>query len=133
MSNEPEESELFGWVIHSYSRADALRDGSLIDASEVGAEAGYICPVAVTRTVWERAVAWPADDEVAIQDEAGRLWDLVFMSLLAGRGAKVNEVAFEVAAIPRGGTQPELMTFYTHIGPGDDPRPVITIMAREDR
>lgn len=40
--------------IHRYSRADALRDGVLIDVSAVAREAGIRYPVALTRAVWER-------------------------------------------------------------------------------
>jgi hypothetical protein len=58
-------------LIHRYTRADALRDGELIDVSPVAREAGIRWPVAITRTVWERCVAVPAG--VVCQDEAGRL------------------------------------------------------------
>src|SRR4051794_36967081 len=43
-------------LIHRYSRADALRDGVLIDVSPTAAEAGFRWPVALTRAVWERCV-----------------------------------------------------------------------------
>jgi hypothetical protein len=40
-------------------RADALRDGVLIDVSTVAREAGIRYPVALTRAVWERCVSVP--------------------------------------------------------------------------
>jgi hypothetical protein len=68
-------------LIHRYSRADALRDGVLIDVSATAREAGIRWPVALTRAVWERCVAVPPG--VACQDEAGRLWDVVWLFRLA--------------------------------------------------
>ena len=62
--------------IHSYSRADALRDGVLIGVSAVAREAGIRYPVALTRAVWARCVAVPPG--VPCQDEAGRLWDVLW-------------------------------------------------------
>ena len=58
-------------LIHSYTRADALRDGVLIDVSAVAREAGIRYPVALTRAAWGRCVAVPPG--VLCQDEAGRL------------------------------------------------------------
>ena len=49
----------------------------LIDVSPVAWEAGIRYPVALTRAVWERCVAVPAG--VLCQDEAGRLWDVLWM------------------------------------------------------
>src|SRR5947209_13543473 len=64
-------------LIHRYSRADALRDGVLIDVSQTAREAGIRWPVALTRAVWERCVRVPPG--VACQDEAGRLWDVLWL------------------------------------------------------
>jgi hypothetical protein len=46
-------------LILRYTRADALRDGVLIDATAVAREAGIRYPVALTRAAWERGVAVP--------------------------------------------------------------------------
>jgi hypothetical protein len=62
-------------LIHRYSRADALRDGVLIDATATAREAGLRWPVALTAAVWERCVAVPPG--VPYPDEAGRLWDVL--------------------------------------------------------
>jgi len=59
------------YLIHRYTRADALRDGVLIDVSATAREAGIRCPVALTAAVWERCIAVPPG--VVCQDEAGRL------------------------------------------------------------
>src|SRR2546421_6162643 len=78
-------------LIHSYTRADALRDGELIDVSATAREAGIRWPVALTRTVWERCVSVPAG--VACQDEAGRLWDVVWLLAYAIRTSAAGAVA----------------------------------------
>src|SRR5438067_9248389 len=64
-------------IIHRYTRADALRDGVLIDVSPTAREAGIRYPVALTRAAWERCVT--VAPGVLCQDEAGRLWDVLWM------------------------------------------------------
>jgi hypothetical protein len=72
-------------LIHAYPRADALRDGELIDVSAPAREAGIRWPVALTRAAWVRCVTVPPG--VACQDEAGRLWDVLWLPRVAiGRG-----------------------------------------------
>ncbi len=66
-------------LIHRYTRADALRDGVLIDVSTTAAEAGIRYPVALTCAAWARCVAVPAG--LGCQDEAGRLWDVLFRAI----------------------------------------------------
>ena len=46
-------------VIFSYTRAQAIADGVLIDVSELAKEAGFRFPVAVTAGVWAECVAVP--------------------------------------------------------------------------
>lgn len=73
-------------LIFSYTRAQAIADGVLIDITERAREAGFRIPVAVTAAAWAACVEWPAT-EPAIQNESGRLWDLVFMAATAARQA----------------------------------------------
>ena len=80
--------ELFGPVIHSYSRAEALDDGELIDVTEKAREVGVLFPCALSRAAWESAVAWTSADTErtgSYQDESGRLRDVVWMFSLAAR------------------------------------------------
>src|SRR5262245_26862660 len=64
-------------LIHRYTRADALRDGVLIDVSETAWEAGIRWPVALTAAAWAKCATVPPG--VAWQDEAGRLWDMLWL------------------------------------------------------
>ena len=46
-------------LIHSYSRAQAIEDGVLVDVSETAREAGFTVPVAITRAAWRTASNGP--------------------------------------------------------------------------
>ena len=76
-------------MIHRYSRADAIRDGVLIDVSAVAREAGIRYPVTLTRAAWEKCVAVPPG--VVCRDESGRLWDVCWMLVCALRRASGAE------------------------------------------
>jgi hypothetical protein len=66
-------------LIPSHSRVRAIEDGVLIDETNTAREAGIRYPVPLTAAVWERCVSVPPG--VACQDEAGRLWDLVWSAI----------------------------------------------------
>lgn len=70
---------LFGPPISTYARQQAIDDGLLVDVTETAREAGFSIPVAITRAVWDRIVALPKGYR-GFQDEAGRLWDVLWMA-----------------------------------------------------
>ena len=112
-------------IIDGYSRADAIEDGVLIDASEMAKEAGLKFPVAITATVWGQYVKVP--DDVEGQNEQGRLWDILNMALFAiKRGCEGSELLFTVMVNNDG--EPKPVQLRSICGPGDDAEPVITIM-----
>lgn len=130
-------SEFFGPVIHSYTRAQALADGALVAVDpSIAEEAGFVVPVALTARVHDECVAW-SDDEAVYQDEAGRLWDVLWMARMAIGGAKGqtnDRLTYQLRVVPRRGAEPRdvtppLVDLVLHIGPGDEGEPVITIMA----
>ena len=131
-------SDLFGDLIYSYTRAQAIEDGVLIDATEMAAEAGFKWPVALTAAAWADCVAWgDADNErQAYQDQSGRLWDVLFMASYAIRTAKNSDqqLPFDLYRIPRNGraTKSQRLTLKLILGPGDDGEPVITIMLPQE-
>ena len=115
-------------LIYRYTRAQAVADGVLIDVSAVAREAGIAYPVALTRAAWERCVTVPPG--VECQDEAGRLWDVLWLLRLAlGRSDGGPEVRFGVHVRDdnREGTPP-LVRLKALCGPGDAGEPVITLM-----
>jgi hypothetical protein len=121
-----EKDEVFGEVIYSYTRAQAIKDGELVDVSSVAKEAGIKFPATLTRAVWEKYVEVPKG--VIFQDEQGRLWDIVWMLKMAihrsGGGDTIN---FQVYVRNSAG-RPRLETLKAICGPGDNAEPVITIM-----
>lgn len=127
-------AELFGEVIYSYSRAQAIADGVLIDATEMAIDAGFKWPVALTAAAWAEGVAWSDADNKrqAYQDQSGRLWDVLFMAAYAIRTARNadQQLLFDLHCIPRNGraTKSQRLTLKLILGPGDDVQPVITIM-----
>jgi hypothetical protein len=46
-------------LIHRYSRADAIRDGVLIDVSAAARDAGFLYPVSLTAAAWSWCVEVP--------------------------------------------------------------------------
>jgi hypothetical protein len=119
-------------LIHRYTRAQALADGVLIDVSTVAREAGITYPVALTSAAWGRCVTVPPG--VECQDEAGRLWDVLFLLALTIRrsdgGAEVR-FGVHVRDDNSEGTPP-LVRLKAVCGPGDQGEPVITVMLPEE-
>ena len=105
----------FGEVISTYTRAQAIAEGVLVDAGAIAQEAGYRWPVALTAAAWSDCVAWTdADSEAQVhQDPSGRLWDVLFMGAYAIRthGGGGDRLHFSLDRVPRDGcsTEPQWM------------------------
>lgn len=131
-ANSNDEDSLFGPIIYGYSRAQAIADGVLVDVSVMAREAGFTVPVAMTSAAWANFVEWNDQDSSrqTHQDEAGRLWDVLWMSHLAARRAQGGTVAVQFYRVPRGGKarMPRKTTLHMKIGPGDAAEPVISLM-----
>lgn len=122
-------------VVFRYTRDDAIQDGVLVDVSNPAKEAGFSIPLALTARVYSECVYWP-ETEAAVQDESGRLWDVLFMAAVAARAAarrgQGGRINFELHIVPRGGRTPDLTTLSLHVGPGDCGEPVATILAPDE-
>lgn len=123
-------------VIHHYSRADALEDGVLVDVSDMGQEAGFKAPVAVTSAVWSLIENIPPSKK--FQDVQGRLWDVLIMAWSSHkvwmRSQKEEPdlpVEKEYALILYHGRR-KYATLKWHLGYGDEGEFVITIMLPEE-
>ena len=82
MNTHPQDlTEIFGQPIYTYTRAQAVADGLQVEVTKTAAEAGIRFPMFITRAVYDAYVTVPAG--VTGQDEAGRLWDLVWMTRFA--------------------------------------------------
>lgn len=138
MQHDPLDLEaIFGPTVYRYSRSQALEDGVLVDVTQTAREAGFRVPVAMTSAAWADTVAWTALDSAiqTPQDEAGRLWDVLWMAHAAARSASgACRVPFNVYVVPRDSeaVSPRPVTLHMHIGPGDHGEPVITIMKPDE-
>jgi len=130
-----ERDPFWGKVIHSYSRAQAIDDGFLLDAGPQAREAGLSIPTVLTRSVWNRCVEVP-ESQKGIQDESGRLWDVLYMASVAMRAAvragRVGDrLAYDVL-VRDGDGRRRTVSIIAHVGPGDAGEPVLTLMFPED-
>jgi hypothetical protein len=127
--NTHNSTEPFGPVVYTYSRSQAVADGFQIEATTTAAEAGIRFPVFLTRAVYDAYVTVPPG--VAGQDEAGRLWDIVWMLRFAIRKAQTGQARLPFALYVRNDNRrPQLIKLVATCGPldFDDPKPAITIM-----
>lgn len=124
----------FGEVIYAYTRAQALEDGFLVDVSKTAKEAGFTIPVAVSRDVWNMYIEWTDQDtnKQTIQDEAGRLWDVLSMLMFAIKMSRseTDQLVYPLSVVPRDGKSrsAKRIKLKSVIRGGDEGEPVITIM-----
>ena len=120
-------------VIYSYSRADALNDGELVDVTEwasheKGFFGGFYVPVAFTRALYNTLEDIP-EPEKESQDLRGRAHDVLFLAAAALRGAREiqeSDATFEVIVATKENPL-RLLELYVIAAPGDNGEPVVTI------
>ena len=133
MVQDREEESIDPLVIFSYTRAQAIADGVLVDVSELAKEAGFKYPIALTSAAWADCVTVPegADD----QDEIGRLWDVLNVLRFTVQGQAgwrdQADVRFTVS-VRTGEVTSEDVQLKALCGPGDNAEPVITIMLPDE-
>ncbi len=106
-------TEMFGEVIHAYTREQAIEDGVLVDvtewaSAEKGFHGGFTCPVVVTSALWNAIEMIPKSATGA--SVRGRAHDVLWMASLAVRGMikrdiqdghfKVGPDAVKKSAVP---------------------------------
>jgi hypothetical protein len=123
----------FGEVVYSYTRAQAVADGVQIEVTKTAQEAGIRIPVFLTRAVYDAYVTVPPG--VTAQDEAGRLWDIVWMLRFAISRAPGHSDRVPVALYVRNDNRAaKLVKLIAQCGPRDldDPSPAITVMLPDE-
>lgn len=132
-----EMEEIFGEVISSYSRAQAIDDGVLVDLTKWasngpdGMLGGFTCPLACTSSVWADINSIPLS-AVGIQDVRGRAHDVIGMAAFAARrNSERSECLYQLTMGIRGDRK-KLRTYKLVAGPGDDGELVMTIMQPEE-
>jgi hypothetical protein len=134
---------IFGPVISSYSRAQSIADGNLVDLSRVIEPCPFKYPVAITIAAWDATLAaggnWMPDGAGETmelpggQDVPGRAHDMFCNLLLAIKtnarnGLPADRIGFTTRIDKRGNGRTVPVELYAVCGPGDTPEPVITIM-----
>ena len=133
MNQQPNLTDLFGPPIYTYTRKQALADGLQVDVTTTAAEAGIRFPFFITRAAWDNYVTVPPG--VTGQDEAGRLWDLVWMTRFGIIRAKPGVDRIPVALYVRNDNhRSRLVKLIATCGPLDidDPQPAITVMLPDE-
>jgi hypothetical protein len=133
MNEQPNLTDLFGPPIYTYTRKQALADGLQVDVTKTAAEAGIRFPFFITRAVWDAYVAVPPG--VTGQDEAGRLWDLVWMTRFGIIRCRPGVDRVPVALYVRNDNhRSRLVKLVAVCGPLDidDPAPAITLMLPDE-
>ena len=123
----------FGPVIYSYTRAQAVADGVQVEVTKTAQEAGISFPVFLTRGVFDRYVTVP--EGVTAQDEAGRLWDVVWMLRFAILRSRPGVQRIPVALYVRNDNRAaKLIKLIATCGALDieDPQPAITVMMPDE-
>ena len=128
-------------VIFSYTRAQAIEDGVLVDLTEWAKETGFKIPVACTSEVWHRYITPPAGTRELGQSERGRAHDVLWMLFVAIRGQSTprpasngrpahaaNDLLFYEVIFLQDPKRHETVKLKGHCGPGDHGEPVLTIM-----
>ncbi len=140
-------SDFWGEPIYSYTRAQAIADGVLIDLTgatddngqPLRKQAGFVVPVAITATAWHETIAaggtWEPEGDGQVlklsggQSITGRLWDVLWLLRVAcGKAKDSDRLHFQVLIDEHGNGRRKVVRLWALVGPGDDPRPVLTIM-----
>lgn len=119
-------------TIYSYSRAEAIADGLLSDITEDAREAGFKYPIALTEGV-ESVISKAIANPNYAGDRAGIIWDILsvarYQTMHTGGDIMFFTVIIQGICTP---TTESLdfhkVKFKMLIGPGDDDKPVITIL-----
>lgn len=120
--------------IYKYTRAQAIADGGQCNvdilSKDLSKEAGIVYPVFITASVKKIL-----DESLnyGCNDLEGVLWDFFTMFKHSARNSTQSNTKFEVLIYWKNNKHKKF-TFWSEIGAMDfdDPKPVITMMTRED-
>lgn len=138
MSNE-KYPELFGPLVYAYTRADAIRDGVLVELPQA-LDAGFKVPVAITSAAYAACIGWPeADPKLAsilrLREEMVLLAAVMEARahrrrMAIGKAERPDRIDFivETVQLREGKADLAQVALYMVIGPGDNAEPVGTIL-----
>jgi hypothetical protein len=120
-------------IIFSYTRADALADGVLIDLSPVAQTYGFKLPLAISDALYHGYAMPPEGLLGQGQSPEGRLHDLLTLAMMAARKSLGEDrVYFDVAFLMKPGKPRALVRVVLHVGSGDRGEAVLTLCLPED-
>ena len=122
-------------MIHSYSRAEAIEDGMLLDVTPIASGMGFRYPTAITHAVWHDCIAWDdaeGERKGIVHDETWRLHHVLARLLNAIRAltsGPEDRILFDILRVPCAGASDAAaaVSLMSVCGPGDTLEPVITI------
>lgn len=121
---------LFGPVIYTYTRAQAIEDGQLIDISKTAKECGIKYPTAVTSRVWNYMIDNESEKDNRQIDL--KTWDVCSMLYYAIKfsNTSANSLLYTMVRISDG--EETDVRLKAVCGPGDNLEPVFTIMMSDE-
>ena len=119
-------------IISTYTRADIIADGYMIDITANYPEEARLFkyPVAISLAIWA-IVDKAANNPTAGNTHAGIIWDILYMSI-HGIVKKYSEAEHLYNVIITGAGQQTEYTFKAICGANDDGSPCITILLPEE-
>ena len=119
-------------IVFSYTRAQAIDDGVLIDVTAEAKRYGFKLPFVIGDNLFNRYVTPPSGLEGKGQSQKGRLHDLMTLAAFSARkGLQQDQVEFEVLFLMMPGKHQKVRCIL-HVGPGDHGEPVLTLCLPED-
>jgi hypothetical protein len=129
-------------VISSYSRAQAIEDGVLVDVSglfpDLIQNAGFKYPIAMTSAAFNACV-WPVDNEEEAaklerlcQDTKGRMWDVLWMLKYGIAKSQAGDLVNFELRVRQPNNRLTIQRLKSMCHGGDAAEPVITIMLPDE-
>lgn len=122
-----------GWTIIScYTRKQALEDGVLVDITTPAFNRGFCLPAAITQTLISRFIEPNETLKKRGQNFDDRLNDLLVLTYASAlKNRNLSRIYFNGMFLNESGgyDRPKIIA---DISPGDDGKPVLTIMLPED-
>ena len=122
-------------IVYAYTRAQAIKDGVLVDVTEEARELGFKVPVAITANLLNLYVKASEGLIAEGQSTEARLRDVLMVLLFRiKQRPNTDRIIFKVS-FAMGPTRRNIsrtVELTAVIGPGDEGEPVLTIMLPED-
>ncbi len=119
-------------MIYSYTRAQVMADGILIEVNEMTQEAVIWFPTAVTDSFYQRYIIPQKDAESFGQSTDGRLWDVLLIFRSTALNCKESRMTLCIEFMQGlfGSIAPayKAVEILVMVHPVDNGEPVITIM-----